>query len=155
MCTTLVTVGAKRSQIRFSLKGLAAVCTSLAHFFSAEMPATPSKRSGRPAARSPHMHPDLTEQHLRAVAPKKSAKISPEADHAPFGFFRVWMVIALFLIAGTALPVTIHTLQYGFSPLQASLAFFLVLNVLICFWEISLGLHITYVTAKRQNRYLL
>jgi hypothetical protein len=109
------------------------------------MPSSPSKRSVRSAARSPHAHPDLIVQHQRAVAFSKSSepdKITTVLEPDACGFLRVWMVVAFFLIAGTALPVTVHTLRHGFNPLQASLALFLILNVLICMWEISLGLHI-------------
>lgn len=120
-----------------------------------EMPSTPSRRSGRSAARSPHAHPDLTEQRELAVSSQKSASptvVSPITVPASGSFLRVWMVIALFLFAGTALSITVHSRFHGFNPLQASLAFFLTLNVLICFWEISLGLHIMYVIMNPHNR---
>ena len=112
------------------------------------MSAVLPKRSSRSAARSPHVHPHLTERQQLALALKESAGSSPVAHSAkrsPVGFLRVWMVIAIFLVSGTALPVTYHSQRYGFNPIQAALAFFLILNVLICFWEISLGLHIMCV----------
>ena len=105
------------------------------------------KRSGR-SARSPHTHPHLTERQQLAVALKESAASFPVSSSVepPYGGpLRVWVVIVLYLIAGTALPVTVHTQWHGFNPIQAFLAFFLILNSLICLWEISLGLHITYV----------
>jgi len=42
-------------------------------------------------------------------------------------------------------PFCLYSRRHGFNALQAALAFFLVLNVLICFWEISLGIHIMCV----------
>jgi hypothetical protein len=118
----------------------------LRHF--ADMSASSSKRSGRSGARSPHVHPHLTERQQLAVALKESAASSPvslSVEPPSGGVLRVWVVIALYLIAGTALPVTVHTQRHGFNPIQAVLAFFLILNSLICLWEIALGLQITYV----------
>jgi hypothetical protein len=111
------------------------------------MPPTPSNRSGRSSARSPHAHPFLTERQQLALALKQSAEspASSTAHTSSGGFLRVWMAIALFLVSGTALSVSAHSQRHGLNTLQASLAFFLVLNILICFWEISLGLHITCV----------
>jgi hypothetical protein len=122
--------------------------TPCAVYEGVAMSAVLQKRSSRSAARSPHAHPHLTERQQLALALKESADSSPDphlAKRLPAGFLRIWMVIAIFLVAGTALPVTYHSQRYGFSPLQAALAFFLILNVLICFWEISLGLHIMCV----------
>jgi hypothetical protein len=115
------------------------------------MPPTPSNRSGRSSARSPHAHPFLTERQQLALALKQSAEspASSTAHTSSGGFLRVWMAIALFLVSGTALSVSAHSQRHGLNTLQASLAFFLVLNILICFWEISLGLHITCVHIVR------
>jgi hypothetical protein len=113
-----------------------------------EMPDVASKRGSRSPARSSHAHPHLTERQQLALALKQSAGSSsvPSASkYSPSGFIRVWMVILVYLVAGTILPVTIHARLHGFNALQAALAFFLVLNVLICFWEISLGIHIMCV----------
>jgi hypothetical protein len=112
------------------------------------MPEVASKRGSRSPAPSSYAHPHLTERQQLALALKQSAGSSsaPSASkHSPSGFLRVWMVILVYLVAGTTLPVTIHSRLHGFNPLQAALAFFLVLNVLICFWEISLGIHIMCV----------
>jgi hypothetical protein len=107
------------------------------------MPATSSKQRIRSSTRSPHAHPFLTERQQISLILKESVESPP----APIG--SQWMVIAVFLCAGIVLPIYAHTKQFGFSPIQASLAFFLVLNVLICMWEISLGLHITYADQIR------
>jgi hypothetical protein len=122
------------------------------------MVTTVSKRSSQSAARSPHAHPYLTERQQLALALKQSADSSPvpvSAKPSTGGFLQVWMVIVTFLVVGTALPVTLHTQRHGFNALQASLAFFLILNILICFWEISLGLHIGCVKKPCMLRSLL
>ena len=45
---------------------------------------------------------------------------------------------ALFVTATTLPLVYLHTLLHGFSSLQASLALFCSINVMICWWEIGL-----------------
>ena len=61
----------------------------------------------------------------------------------------VFVFLILFIVLGTAGPVYLHLIEHGqISVLQPLLAFFLVLNVLICFWEIGLGLHISTIKSE-------
>ena len=52
---------------------------------------------------------------------------------------QVYHVILTYVIFGTLIPIVIHSRIHQFSIIQALLSFFLVLNALICLWEISLG----------------
>jgi hypothetical protein len=48
-------------------------------------------------------------------------------------------VIAIFIVVGTLFFTWLHRRTHGiYSPTQIGLAFFLVINVLICWWEMSL-----------------
>ncbi len=59
---------------------------------------------------------------------------------------KVLHFILLLLAAGTGLPIYCHYQHHGVvNPIQVALAFFLWLNVVICYWEISLGLRIDYI----------
>jgi len=54
--------------------------------------------------------------------------------------------LILYVLIGTALPIYLHVEQHGrLNIVQAILSFFLSLNILICLWEISLGLNITLI----------
>ena len=56
---------------------------------------------------------------------------------------QVYTFLICYVFIGTGCPICLHYSQYlRISMLQASLAFFLVLNALICLWEIGLGLHL-------------
>lgn len=60
--------------------------------------------------------------------------------------FRVYQFLVAYVVASTALPIYLHNAAHGSVPLIfAAQAFFLPLNILICFWEIGLGLHINHI----------
>lgn len=64
----------------------------------------------------------------------------------------VWQLVSICLLGGTALAVAIHSITYStFNWIHAVLAFFLVLNILNCFWEISLFLRINYINKKHNE----
>jgi hypothetical protein len=64
----------------------------------------------------------------------------------------VYVFLIVFILLGTVVPAYLHLLEHGqVSILQVLLAFFLILNVLICFWEIGLGLHITTIKIDYKN----
>ncbi len=59
---------------------------------------------------------------------------------------KVLHFVLLLLMAGTGLPIFFHYVTHGVvNWIQCALAFFLWLNVVICYWEISLGLRIDYI----------
>lgn len=59
---------------------------------------------------------------------------------------QVYTFLIVLIVVCTIGPVWLHVIEHGqVSVLQVLLAFFLILNVLICFWEIGLGLHITAI----------
>ena len=61
---------------------------------------------------------------------------------------RVWSVIAVALVLGSGIPVTLHVHVHGaISPVHAALAFFLWLNVIINLWELCLLRHIDAIAA--------
>lgn len=61
---------------------------------------------------------------------------------------QVAIFLVVFIVVGTALSVGLHSTLHGFSVNQAAMAFFLVINVLICFWEICLSTHIVAINAE-------
>ena len=42
--------------------------------------------------------------------------------------------LVLYIVTGSALCIAVHTIRFGFNFNQALLAFFLVINLLICIW---------------------
>ena len=58
-----------------------------------------------------------------------------------------------YIVSSTILSVLIHSLLYGFNLSQSIIAFFLVINILICIWEICLSIYID--TIKAENNKLL
>jgi hypothetical protein len=50
----------------------------------------------------------------------------------------VWSWLTAWAVAFVGIPVAVHTSVHGFSGLQAAIAFFLAINLMICIWEISL-----------------
>ena len=62
---------------------------------------------------------------------------------------RVWNVILVAVLAGTATPVLLHHQVHGvLSPVQLVLAFFLWLNVIIALWELCLFFRIDRIEAE-------
>ena len=62
---------------------------------------------------------------------------------------RIWNVISLAVVAGTAAPVLYHYQLHGVvNPWQVALAFFLWLNTIIAFWEICLLFRIDHIAAE-------
>jgi hypothetical protein len=65
---------------------------------------------------------------------------------------KVLHFILLLLIAGTGIPIYCHYETHGVvNWIQCALAFFLWLNVVICYWEISLGLRIDYIADEYEK----
>ena len=65
----------------------------------------------------------------------------------------VWAWIALWLVVWVAPAVGVHaTLRGGVNGFQAALAWFLAINVLITFWEISLLLRIDAIEERYRER---
>jgi len=61
---------------------------------------------------------------------------------------RVYTFLVLYVAMGTALPVYLHWQTHAVvCTTQVALAFFLALNVLICLWEVGLGLHLSTIEA--------
>ena len=55
----------------------------------------------------------------------------------------VGVFLVSFVLLGTGIPAYVHFQEHGaFNAYQLSLAFFLPLNMLICIWEVGLGLYI-------------
>ena len=56
---------------------------------------------------------------------------------------QVYLFLVVYVLIGTGCPIYLHySVHDHISLLQATLAFFLALNALICLWEIGLGLHL-------------
>jgi hypothetical protein len=56
---------------------------------------------------------------------------------------RIWQLVTLAIVSGTALPIALHhALHGGWNLHQMALAYFLWLNAIIAFWEICLFLRI-------------
>ena len=67
-------------------------------------------------------------------------------------FLKVYHVLIAYVLASTGLCVHLHLKEHNnLSVLQASLAFFLCLNALICLWEISLGLNIDHIKKESER----
>lgn len=64
---------------------------------------------------------------------------------------RVYQFLILYVISTTLCPILLYFHQHAaFSTVHIALSFFLALNLLICLWEISLGLNITKIAADYQ-----
>jgi hypothetical protein len=58
----------------------------------------------------------------------------------------VGLFLVLYVVCATGVPIYLHFQEHGvFNLYQVSLAFFLPLNMLICIWEVSLGLNIDHI----------
>lgn len=65
--------------------------------------------------------------------------------------FKVAHFLVAFVVVTFGLPVLIHKNRYGAAGLTVpflALAFFLPLNMLICLWEVGLGLHISFIAKE-------
>jgi len=61
-------------------------------------------------------------------------------------YVNVGLFLVLYVCISTAVPIYLHIQHHHtFNVPQALLSFFLPLNVLICIWEISLGLNIVHI----------
>jgi len=64
----------------------------------------------------------------------------------------VALVLVLYVLLTTGLPIYYHWQEHGlFNASHAALSFFLPLNILICIWEISLGLNIDFIKSEYQD----
>ena len=52
--------------------------------------------------------------------------------------------LVLYIVIGSALCIAVHTMRFGFNFNQALLAFFLVINLLICIWYLLYILYTLY-----------
>jgi hypothetical protein len=63
----------------------------------------------------------------------------------------MWLFLVVYVVGTTALPMWWHHSVHGVvNPVQASLAFFLGLNAIVCLWEISLFYEITTIAKKNK-----
>lgn len=62
---------------------------------------------------------------------------------------RVYLFLIGYIVSGTILSIVVHSAFHGFNFNQAVMAFFLVINILICIWEICLSIFID--TIKLEN----
>jgi len=64
----------------------------------------------------------------------------------------VGLVLIIYVLVTTALPLYYHYTEHNVLNLpHAALSFFLPLNILICIWEISLGLNIDFIKSEYQS----
>ena len=63
---------------------------------------------------------------------------------------KCFVLVGAYVVLGTLACVGWHAAMLGgtFNGLQATLAFFLVVNLLVCFWEICLGLEIEHIARR-------
>ena len=65
---------------------------------------------------------------------------------------RAIALVCLFVAGSTAACVYAHYATHGvINAVHSGLAFFLVINVLICGWEVLLGRHIDYIHADNKR----
>ncbi|WP_280272970.1 hypothetical protein [Nocardia wallacei] len=67
------------------------------------------------------------------------------------GFLRVWMVVAVFVVVGAAVPIALHIARYGVNVGQIILVTFTWINVMIALWEISLNLRISLIERQHER----
>jgi hypothetical protein len=59
---------------------------------------------------------------------------------------KVFHFVGAFVVLGTLIPALLHFQLHGkFNLYQVACAFFCNLNILINFWEIALGWHVTHI----------
>lgn len=64
----------------------------------------------------------------------------------------VAIILVAYVIITTVLPLYYHYNEHHiFNTSHAALSFFLPLNILICVWEISLGLNIDFIKSEYQT----
>ncbi len=64
----------------------------------------------------------------------------------------VWLFICVFFGLGTSVSVYLHFLQHGvINPLHIVLSFFLLINILICLWEMCLFFRIDHIKARNNG----
>jgi hypothetical protein len=74
------------------------------------------------------------------------------AEAVERGAMRVWNVVLVAVVAGTAVPIALHRHYHGvFNPHQMALAFFAWLNVIIALWEICLFLRIDLIEEQHRR----
>jgi hypothetical protein len=64
---------------------------------------------------------------------------------------RVWQLVVVAVVAGTAVPIALHHHAYGWNVHQAALAFFLWLNVIIALWELCLFARIDRIEREHEG----
>ena len=65
---------------------------------------------------------------------------------------RVWHVVLVAVLAGTAAPIALHHRHHGiFNPYQIALGFFCWLNTIIALWEICLFLRIDLIEEQHRR----
>lgn len=65
---------------------------------------------------------------------------------------RVWHVVIIAVLGGTAAPIALHHQHHGvWSPYQMALAFFSWLNAIIALWEICLFLRIDLIEEQHRR----
>jgi hypothetical protein len=75
-----------------------------------------------------------------------------DATSTKGGILRVWNVVLLAVIGGTAAPIALHRHLHGvFNLHQMALAFFTWLNAIIALWEICLFLRIDLVEEQHRR----
>ncbi|WP_280472414.1 hypothetical protein [Nocardia cyriacigeorgica] len=67
------------------------------------------------------------------------------------GTLRVWMVIAVFVVAGAAVPIALHAGRYGINVGHLVLVSFTWINVMIALWEIALNLRISLIERQHEQ----
>jgi hypothetical protein len=65
---------------------------------------------------------------------------------------RIWLIVLVAVVAGTALPIALHVHAHGWNVHEAGLAFFLWLNVIIAGWELCLFARISTIEAAHPAR---
>jgi hypothetical protein len=77
------------------------------------------------------------------------------ANSTEQGALRVWHVVVVAVIGGTAAPIALHHHHHGvFNAPQMALAFFAWLNAIIALWEICLFLRIDLIE-EQHRRFLV
>lgn len=79
------------------------------------------------------------------------SKAEPKADRGVFSNLtpNVGVFLVMYVLATTAVPVYVHyQVHHKLCATQALLSFFLGLNVLICLWEVGLGMHIGHIETE-------
>ena len=64
---------------------------------------------------------------------------------------QIYSFLISYIVSGTCLCILIHSIMHGFNLSQSILAFFLVINILICIWEICLSIYIDTIKAENDK----